>query len=346
MSRPSSRRRFVASTLALTAAPALHIRAAAAADKPLLLRCSLETPPTDTRNAVMRDYLGKLEAAAGGRIKAQLTESDQYFPAAQVTKALLQGQIEMALPATAALAGVVPDAGFFQLPALYGRDIEGVRRVADGKAGQLLAPQIEQQLHAHVIGPWLELGFFTWFSTNRPLTSYADLKGMKIRNGGGAGQAWRTEFMGGVPSMASLPNVPMVLAQGLCDGLIATHDMVANGRLWDAGIGYAFEDGQFAGGYIPVVSRAFWQRLAPDLRQVVTGTWRENVGRYRAEMAAAQARARDLVQAHGIKIAQPSPPALWAMRDGMMARQDEIMKLSRISVEMAAAVSADLAALD
>jgi TRAP-type C4-dicarboxylate transport system substrate-binding protein len=46
-----------------------------------------------------------------------------------------------------------------------------------------------------VIGPWLDLGFFNWYSTNKPLNSYSDLKGLKIRNNGGAGQAWRTQFM-------------------------------------------------------------------------------------------------------------------------------------------------------
>jgi len=342
----SSRRRLLASALALTAAPALHIRTAAAADNPLLLRCSLETPPSHIRNAVVRDYLGKVEAASGGRIKAQLYEEGQYFPGTQAVKALLQGQIEMAVPASASLAGIVPDADFFQLPALYGRDIEAVRRVADGQGGRLVATEIERQLRAHVIGPWLELGFFNWFSTTRPLISYGDFKGMKIRNCGGAAPAWRTQFVGANPSTASLPNVPLVLSQGICDGLIATYEMVAAARLWDVGVCYAFEDRQFMGEYIPLVSLSFWQRVPSDLRQVVTDLWQQSVERYRADMAAAQARAQALVQSHGITIAAPSAQELWAMRDRMIARQDEVAKLTRISADMAAAVSADLAALD
>ena len=51
-----------------------------------------------------------------------------------------------------------------------------------------------------MIGPWLDLGFFNWYSTSKPLNSYADLKGLKIRNSGGAGQAWRTQFMGAIPN--------------------------------------------------------------------------------------------------------------------------------------------------
>jgi C4-dicarboxylate-binding protein DctP len=128
--------------------------------EPLLLRCSLETAPTHSRNVVIRDYLGRIESESGGKIKAQLFESGQLFPDLQVGKALLEGQIDMAVPGTWSMTGVVPDADLFQLPVLYGRTIDVGRHVVDGGPGQLLAKQIAQRLNAHVIGPWLDLGFF------------------------------------------------------------------------------------------------------------------------------------------------------------------------------------------
>src|SRR6266851_3079895 len=103
-----SRRTFLASALATVAAPAL--RTGAAADAPLILRCSLETAPSHTRNAVIKDYLRRIETAAGGKIKTQLFESGQLFPDLQVGKALLQGQVEMAAPGSWSLTGIVPDA--------------------------------------------------------------------------------------------------------------------------------------------------------------------------------------------------------------------------------------------
>jgi TRAP-type transport system periplasmic protein len=338
-----SRRAFVTSSIAMLAAPALHT-GRAAADEPLMLRCSLETAPAHTRNAIIRDYLAKVESAARGKIKTQLFESGQLFPDLQVGKALLQGQIEMAVPGSFALTGIISDADFLQLPVLYGRPIELVHRVVDGKAGQLLASQIEQRLNSHVIGPWLDLGFFNWYSTNKPLTSYGDLKGLKIRNNGGAGQAWRTQFMGAIPNTTPLPNVPLGLSQGAFDGLITTHETVVSGQFWESGIRHALEDHQFIGEYIPTVSLAFWRKLSPDLQQVFTVLWRENVAAYRSDMAAAQSRARDVVQAHGIKIVVPSAEDLAAARRDMLVNQDQVAKLSKISSEMVSAISADLAA--
>jgi TRAP-type C4-dicarboxylate transport system substrate-binding protein len=342
MNRRLSRRTFVASAIAVVAAPCVHT-AATAADQPLVLRCSLDTPPSHARNAVVRDYLKKIEAAADGRIQTQLFESGQLFPDLQAGKALLQGQIEMALPGSWSLTGIVPDADFLQLPVLYGRAIETLHRAADGKSGQLLARQIEAQLRSHVIGSWLDLGFFNWFSTSKPLNSYADLKGMKIRNNGGAGQAWRTQFMGAIPNTTPLPNVPLALSQGTFDGLITSFETVASGQFWESGIRHALEDHQFLGEYVPVVSLAFWQKLSADLQQAFTDLWRENISAYRADMAAAQSRARELVQAHGISIAEPSPDELEATRRTMTIHLDQVAKLSKISPEMVAAVSADLA---
>ena len=337
-----SRRTFVGSAAAMLAAPALRT---AAAEEPLVLRCSLETAPSHTRNAIIRDYLARIESAARGRIKTQLFESGQLFPDLQVGKALLQGQVEMAVPGSWSLTGIVPDADFLQLPVLYGRPIETVHRVVDGRPGQVLAQQIEKkQLLAHVIGPWLDLGFFNWHSTSRPLNSYGDLKGLKIRNSGGAGQAWRTQFMGAIPNTTPLPSVALGLSQGTFDGLITSHETVASGQFWESGIRHGFEDHQFTGEYIPTVSLAFWQKLSPDLQQIFTDLWRENVAAYRVQMAAAQSRAREKVQAHGIKIVVPSPEELAATRREMMASQEQVARLSKISSEMVASVSADLAA--
>jgi TRAP-type C4-dicarboxylate transport system substrate-binding protein len=336
-----TRRRFVAAATAMVAAPALN-RSKMAADEPLLLRCSLETVPTHTRNASIRDYLARVEQASGGKIKTQLFESGQLFPDIQVGKALLQGQIEMAVPGSWSLTGIAPDADFLQLPVLYARSIEMVHRAVDGRPGKLLAEQIEQKLSAHVIGPWLDLGFFNWYSTSKDLDTYADLKGMKIRNNGGAGQAWRTQFMGAVPNTTPLPAVALALSQGTFDGLITSFETIASGQYWDAGIRHALEDHQFVGEYIPIVSLAFWRKLSPDLQQIFTDAWRQNIATYRANMADAQSRARDLVKAHGITVVVPTAGDIYLMRREMLAAQDEVAKLSKISPDMMAAVSAEI----
>jgi len=339
--KESTRRTFLATAMAVVAAPAIR---SARADEPMLLRCSLETAPAHGRNVVVKDYLAAVEKAASGRIKTQLFESGQLFPDLQVGKALLQGQVEMAVPGTWSLTGVVPDADFLQLPALYGRPVEMIHRVVDGATGQFLVTQIAQRLKSHVIGRWLDLGFFNWFSTAKELNTFSDLKGLKIRNSGGAGQAWRTQFMGAIPNTTPLPNVPLGLSQGTFDGLITSFETVASGQFWESGIHHALEDHQFAGEYVPVVSLAFWQKLPSDLQQILTDLWSSKIAAYRADMAAAQTRAREAARAHGIRVVVPSERELAVTRQEMMSHQNHVALMSRISSEMVATLSAEVAA--
>jgi C4-dicarboxylate-binding protein DctP len=138
--------------------------------------------------------------------------------------------------------------------------------------------------------------------------------------------------------------VPLGLSQGAFDGLITTHETVVSGQFWESGIRHALEDHQFVGEYIPIVSLAFWQKLPADLQQAFTDLWLDNVAAYRADMAAAQSRARERVQAHGISIVVPSEQALAAARQEMTANQEQVARLSKISPDMVSAVSAGLAA--
>ena len=232
-----SRRDFAFASVAALAAPAL-IRSARA-DEPLRLRCSLDTAPSHLRNVSIKDYLGKVEAAAGGKIKTELFESGQLYPDLEVGKALIQGQVEMAAPGSWTITGIVPDADCFQLPALYGQPIELIHRVIDGKPGQYLNAQIQQRLRSHVVGPYLDLGFQNWYISNKPIASLADLKGMKIRNSGGAGQAWRARFLGAIPNTTAWPNVPLALSQGTFDGLVSSNESLVSAKLWDSGVKYS-----------------------------------------------------------------------------------------------------------
>src|SRR6202142_2759922 len=159
----------VTASMAAIAAPALI--GSARADEPRRLRCSLDTSPSHLRNVSVRDFLGKVEAAAGGKIKTELFESGQLYPDLEVGKALIQGQVEMAAPGSWTITGIVSDADCFQLPILYGQPLDLIHRVIDGKPGQYLNGQIQQKLRSHVLAAYLDLGFQNWYSSNKPIAN-------------------------------------------------------------------------------------------------------------------------------------------------------------------------------
>jgi TRAP-type C4-dicarboxylate transport system substrate-binding protein len=340
MTQRLSRRDFALVSAAALAAPAL-IRSARA-DEPLRLRCSLDTAPSHLRNVSMKDYLGKVEAASNGKIKTELFESGQLYPDLEVGKALIQGQVEMAAPGSWTITGIVSDADCFQLPALYGQPIELIHKVIDGKPGQYLNTQIQQKLRSHVIGPYLDLGFQNWYSSNKPIASLANLKGMKIRNSGGAGQAWRARFLGAIPNTTAWPNVPLALSQGTFDGLVSSNESLVSAKLWDSGVKYSLQDRQFVAEYIPMTSQVFWDKLSPDLQKMMTDIWAQNIPTYRANMAAAQTKARGTLEEHGVKMADPTPEQSAAERKKMMVEQDQLAKDIKVNPEMVKLIMAEV----
>ncbi|MFI4989006.1 MAG: TRAP transporter substrate-binding protein DctP, partial [Alphaproteobacteria bacterium] len=288
--------------------------------------------------------LAKVEAASGGRIKSEIFESGQLYPDLEVGKALIQGQVEMASPGSWTITGIVSDADLFQLPMLYGRPMELVHRVIDGKSGQLLNSEIEQKLRSHVLGPYLDLGFQNWYTTTKPLKSLADLKGLKIRNSGGAGQAWRARFLGAIPNTTAWPNVPLALSQGTFDGFVSSNESLVSAQLWDAGVKYALEDHQFIAEYIPMVSLAFWSKLSPELQKMMSDLWAQNVAVYRTNMADRQVKARATLESHGIAFVDPTEAQSADERKKMLPEQDRVAKEIKISPEMVKLIMVEVGA--
>src|SRR6201985_1354552 len=127
-----NRRPFVAAAAGAITAP--YLSRNAHADDAIKMRCSLDTAPSHPRNQAVVDYVAKIEEASQGKIKGEVFHSGQLFADLNVSKALIQGQVDMAAPGTWTMTGLVPDGDFSQLPILYGQPTEFIRRCVDGAA--------------------------------------------------------------------------------------------------------------------------------------------------------------------------------------------------------------------
>jgi C4-dicarboxylate-binding protein DctP len=335
-----SRRAFAGASVATLGTFAIlrHARGEA----PLELRCSLDTAPSHPRNVAFRDYLGKLEAASGGQLKTKLFESGSLFPDLQVTKALVQGQVEMASPGTWTLTGFVGDADFSQLPAAYGRPITAIYKAADGAAGEFINAEVSSKLHVEVLGSWLGLGFNNWFSTRKPLNSLADLKGMKLRSPGGVLNSWRIRYFGGLPNVTAWPDVPLAMSQGTFDGLISSNESTNSAKLFDSGLRHSLQDQQSVGLYMPLVSQAFWAKLDPKLQGTMRKLWTDNIGTYRATCAQMQAHARELLTTQGVSFVDVPQSELDSVHAAMLKVQDQAVADAHISPKLVELVMADV----
>jgi C4-dicarboxylate-binding protein DctP len=305
-----------------------------------VLRISLDTAPAHERNVALADYTKQLEAATGGRIRGEIFASGQLYPDRDVTKALIQGGVDMAAPGTWMLGGLVPDADIVEAPMFFGRSMDEVHRVTDGPVGAAAIAEIEGKLRVKVLGPFLDLGFIDLYSARHPLRRFSDLVGLKVRNPGGAGNAARTILFGGIPNATPWTDVPMALAEGNFDALMSTDETLVSGKMWESGINSGFVDHEYPALYVPMVSGAFWRSLSPSDQSLMVELWARNIAAYRARAAESQAAAHATLIAHGVAFTTPSGPDLAEARRRLMTIEDRVaedLKLSPALVAKAAA---------
>ncbi|MCW5744659.1 MAG: TRAP transporter substrate-binding protein DctP [Alphaproteobacteria bacterium] len=314
------RRSFVAGAALAGFAPR------AFADDAIKMRLSLDTSATHTRTVMMTRWAEALTKKSGGKLQVEVFHSAQLFRDRDIAKALRQGGAEMGVPGPWNLSGLEPNVDLFQTPPFYGRGREDIYKVSDGSVGKKLNAMLEKKIGIVVPGKWLDLGSAHTFSTKKPLNSAADLKGLKIRTSGGAGQFVRVKFFEGVPNFTAWPDVPLALSQGTFDALITTNESCVSAKLWEAGVRYTLQDYQFFAQYIPMISAGFWKKIGPDMQKLITTSWAENVDGFRNEMAESQAKAVDILKKNGITVVSPSAAELDATRKRLLATEDEVVK--------------------
>jgi TRAP-type C4-dicarboxylate transport system substrate-binding protein len=242
--------------------------------------------------------------------------------------------VDMAAPGGWTQTGIVSDCDFCQLPVFYGQPIEATEKAADGKPGALVVKQLETKLRVKALGPWIDIGFQNWYTTKKPLNTSDDIKGLKIRSPGGAGISWRISFFGGIPNTTAWPNVPLALSQGTFDGFVSTNESCASAKLWEAGVKYSYQDHQYVGQYIPMMSQTFWAKLTPDLQKTMIDLWAANIGTYRANAVASQTKARKLMEDNGVVFTDPSQAILDKARKAMQEDVGTLIKDAKLSPEV------------
>jgi TRAP-type C4-dicarboxylate transport system substrate-binding protein len=319
------------SGLAALALSAALFGAAEAAEK---MRISLDTNPTHVRNKGIELFVERLKEKVGDELEIEVYPSAQLYRDRDVARALRQGSVEMAVPGTWVLDGMEPSLALTSLPMFYGIDEAATLELMDGEIGQEINERTEDRLRVKVLGPWMNLGFSHFYSTNTPLRSHDDLKGLKIRISGGTANAKRAEGLGGIPNVIAWPDVPLALSSSVVDAVSSTHESIASAKLWDAGLKYALEDRQWFGQYVPMISAQFWEKLSPEVQDAILETWNETIPEARSMAADAQSAARQTLIDNGIEITTASDEELAEARKTLMGLQDGLVQEMKIDPEL------------
>lgn len=310
----------------LFAASALALAAGVAGADPAQFRISTENNANHVNTKFLREFAERVNAEAGDRIHVEVFDSGQLYKGRDVPRALRQGSVEMAAVGTWQLGTVAPDVDLLFIPSFYGRSGVSLDPLVDGAVGEALDARIGASLNSTVLGRWIGFGEALTFGAGRPVAGFDDLKGMKVRIPGGLANTERYKALGAVPTVVPWPDTQLALQQGTVDGLLTTYETAASAKLWESGVRTAFEDDQYFGYFVPIVSNAFWDKADPELRQVLSATWESMVDEGRTEAAESQREARQTLIDNGVEITVPDPAELAQIRAAMVADEAALVE--------------------
>lgn len=214
---------------------------------------------------------------------------------------------------------------------LNGMTQEERGEMLDGPLGQELSRLLEEKMGLEVPGNWPLMGPIMYWSTEKPLTSFDDFKGMNMRIPGGSAPAARVKAMGSIAVKMPGSDMPLALQQGTVDATMSSIETMVVQKLTDVGISYGFWDRGIVGFQILLVSAKYWAMLTEAEQALFTEVWNETVVWQREQSIAQQAEYLDTLRGWGVTITEATPEAAAAMGADMMSIQQPLIERTKIT---------------
>jgi TRAP-type C4-dicarboxylate transport system substrate-binding protein len=309
----------------------LFLSLSAFSDERPLVRISIENTSTHNQAITVKNFVDKLEGQLGDRYKFLFFPASSLFKDRDVFSALVQGKLEMAFPGSWEFDRFVNDMGIFQLPSFYGRELTYVYNFIESELASSLINEIEQKLSVKVLGNFLDLGYLHLFSTQRNFSSLGAIKSKKVRVPRGEANIARIKALGAIPVVIDWADLPLELKRKNIAFILSDYDSINSTKLYEYGIKSGYEDFQFFGQYIPLMSQRFWDTLTLKEQVIVQQAWQESVRYAKRDSLVAQLNAKENLIAKGIKIKTADDTILKITRDNLLLKEEDIVKALNIS---------------
>jgi TRAP-type C4-dicarboxylate transport system substrate-binding protein len=238
--------------------------APARAAEPIVLKIGTATL-NDSQHEFMKRYAAAVDKDSKGRIKVEVYPASQLGSIPREIEATQFGSIQGWVGPPEFLAGVDARYEALSAPNLF-KDVAHADRAA-----------LDKQLDAAFLGLGGDKGLKglalfvhgpSAFDMRKPINTVADLKGTKVRVLAAQLQMEQVTRLGGTPVPMALDQVLPALQQGAIDGVMSDLPVFTSLHYADAAK-YVYESDQSMLMSIAVISKQWFDGLAPDLQAIV-----------------------------------------------------------------------------
>lgn len=280
----------------LTAGPVL------AQGKPVTIRlASAFDQGTDMMQAAKR-FADLVKERSKGSLDVKLFAGGQMGGEKDNVEALKIGELEMSVMGTYPIVSLTPKYSFFDAPFVF-RDKDHVYKTWAGKLGNEVRETFRKQHGIHTVG-MMGRGY-RHLTSNSPVNSVDDLKGMKLRMGQSKPFIDAFSALGAVVVPIALPELFTSLKLGVVQGSDGPFDQIYTFKLQEAQK-YIAITGHLYATSLWLMNDKLYQSLSPEQRKIIDDAAKEALA-YGDELSAASEKALgEKLQAAGMTFTKPN----------------------------------------
>jgi tripartite ATP-independent transporter DctP family solute receptor len=289
----TTKRQLIAAAVALAASLAVP----ATAQTVTLRSADIHPDGYPTVEAVK--YLGQLlEQRTNGRVKIQVFHSAQLGQEKDTIEQTRFGVIDMNRINMAPFNNLIPETTVPSLPFLF-RSVPHMRQVMDGPIGEEILKSFEPQ--GLVALAFYDSGARSFYNSKRPITTLADIKGMKIRVQQSDLFIDLVNALGANATPMPAGEVYSALQTGVIDGAENNWPSYESFRHFEVAKFYSLDEHSMSPEVLVMSKRSF-DKLPADDQKVLRAAAKESVLKMRELWDAREKSAEEKVRAGGAQV--------------------------------------------
>ena len=255
------KRRYVFAAVALTSLMLLA-PLSAWADAPIVIKFSHVVAKDTPKGKAAERFKELAETATKGRVKIELYPNSTLYKDKEELEALQLGAVQMLAPSLAKFGPLgIKEFELFDLPYIF-PDKAALDRVTDGPIGHDLLKKLEPK---GLLGLAFWDNGFKIMSSNRPMYTPADMKGLKLRIQASKVLDAQMRALGANPQVMAFSEVYQALQTGVVDGAENPPSNLYTQKMHEVQKHLTATNHGYIG-YAVIVNKKFWDKLPADLR--------------------------------------------------------------------------------
>ena len=228
-----------------------------------------EGPFESHSGAMTTIFKSLVESASGGAIEVKLFPNGQLGKDNEVIQQVRDGIVESVISSAGGIAQHYPLVGVFDIPFAF-PNIAVANRVIDKRSefGKKFSADLEKKTGLKVLGLIDSGGFFAFSNSKRPITSVADMNGLRIRTMTLPTHEAMVSSLGGKPTPLPWAEVYTALQTGVADGQMNPIPIIAFAK-FDEVQKYLSITNHVITPYIWTMNADFYNSLSPEHRAIV-----------------------------------------------------------------------------